>query len=140
VGASHPLQAGAAAFVSADRDELTPWFRQRRDQVTAGLVAAGLRLREPEGGWFAFADAAGLGWSSGELTRRLVTEAGVVLAPGTAFFADPGDGDGWVRVALVRDEAVTADALGRIAGFLRSATPADPVRRNSVEQPWPASR
>ena len=63
----------------------------------ARLNAAGVRTHAPDGGFYVFPDfaahrqrlaARGI-TSSGELTRRLLAEAGVALLPGSAFGCPP---------------------------------------------------
>jgi alanine-synthesizing transaminase len=50
-----------------------------------------------------------------EFTKRLITEAGVAVAPGMGFGAA---GDGFVRIALIEDEPRIALAAERIQRFL----------------------
>lgn len=125
LGAATPLQHGAAAGLAqlrgVDAAALHNRLVRRRDQLASGLARLGFGVTVPEGGWFLLADTAPLRWSSSRLAERLVREAGVLTAPGTAFFDDPTDGERWLRVCLVRDEETTAVALDRIGGFLRSA-------------------
>jgi aspartate/methionine/tyrosine aminotransferase len=52
------------------------------------------------------------------LAQRLVAEAGVLVAPGTAFFNDRAEGDRWLRLTLVRDLEETRKALDLVGDFL----------------------
>lgn len=125
LGTPHPLQRGAVALGALDEAEVDAAraeFQERRDLVCAGLRRAGFTVHTPEGGWFLLAGTAGLGRTSSELARELVTHAKVLVAPGTSFFADPAAGDDWVRIALVRDRAELAAALDRVAGHLSGAS------------------
>jgi len=82
------------------------------------LRQLGLEVRQPEGGWFVLAGTAGLGLSSSELSVKLIQRAGVLVAPGTPFFAEPRDGEGWVRTTFVCDTETLGAALDRLADFL----------------------
>ncbi|MFF2013521.1 pyridoxal phosphate-dependent aminotransferase [Streptomyces sp. NPDC058195] len=124
LGTPHPLQRGAAALGPLDGTDVTEArarFQDRRDLVCAELRRAGFTVHAPEGGWFLLAGTAGLGRTSSELAAELVTHAKVLVAPGASFFADPGAGEGWVRIALVRDRAELAPALDRVVAHLAGA-------------------
>lgn len=127
LGAATPLQHGVAAGLAQLPGVDAAWLRyrlsQRRNQVVSGLSELGFEVTAPQGGWFVFADTAAVGWNSSRLAEELVRDAGVLTAPGTAFFDDPGDGERWLRVCLVRDQETTAHAIDRIGEFLRTRTP-----------------
>lgn len=118
VGASHPLQSGAAVLSRrhlADGETL----RSMRDEMTARLTDLGFEVMVPEGGWFALARIGGLASGSTELVHRLVREAGVLVAPGSAFFSDRADGEEWIRVTFARDPTATREALARMERILQ---------------------
>lgn len=117
VGASHPLQRGAAVLAQRHVAEAGT-LRTVRDEVTNRLGKLGFEVYVPDGGWFALANLGGLAASSTELAHRLVREAGVLVAPGTAFFHDRAEGEKWIRVTFARDPAATSEALGRIEKFV----------------------
>ena len=123
LGAARPLQAGAAALpdlrtltasLAGRRDHL----ERQRDLMTDGLLAAGLDVRRPDGGWYVIAGTGPLGRPASDLATELVDAARVLVAPGTPFFADPADGDRWIRATFVRDPGQTAAALGRMTAHL----------------------
>jgi aspartate/methionine/tyrosine aminotransferase len=120
-GAAAPLQVGAAA--AADPSCAAEDFRANRDLMTDRLRGMGFQVTAPEGGWFLLGGTTGLGWASDELATALVREAGVLVAPGTPFFSDRGEGRRWIRTTFVKDPAVTAEALDRLASFLREHRP-----------------
>ncbi len=123
LGASHPLQLGAtAALTGADDRGARAAFLRRRDAVVAALRALGMAVSAPEGGWFVLADVRPLGVTGTALAHRLVESAGVLVAPGASFFADPVEGDDWIRIALVRSDAEIDAALARMARLLRVPT------------------
>jgi len=66
--------------------ELADDLRHKRDVLSAGLVAAGFSIFQPQGGYFVVADAAGLGYpDSVEFCRALPGLAGVAAIPLTSF-------------------------------------------------------
>ncbi|UNS95064.1 pyridoxal phosphate-dependent aminotransferase [Streptomyces tubbatahanensis] len=128
LGAPHPLQRGAAALgpeAEAEVASVRAEFELRRDLVCDGLREAGCTVHTPQGGWFVLARTAALAGDSAELARELVERAGVLVAPGASFFASPGAGRGWIRVALVRDRDRLAAALARVTAHL-TRTPIAP--------------
>ncbi|WP_240519393.1 pyridoxal phosphate-dependent aminotransferase [Amycolatopsis antarctica] len=117
VGTSHPLQSGAAAVLPEDFCT-AEMLRERRDAVSARLSGMGFDVQTPEGGWFVLAGVGPHSASSSQLARRLVTEAGVLVAPGTAFFSDRAEGERWIRVTFARDPDATDKALELLADFV----------------------
>jgi N-succinyldiaminopimelate aminotransferase len=77
--------------------------------------------RRPPGGFFLWLDVAKFGGSEA-VTRRLWSEAGVRVVPGRYLARKHADGsnpgEDYIRVAMVHDQATTADALHRIVGVL----------------------
>ncbi|WP_242344070.1 aminotransferase class I/II-fold pyridoxal phosphate-dependent enzyme [Anaeromyxobacter terrae] len=100
--------------VAANRER----YQRRRDALVAAFGAAGWRIPQPAASMFAWAPIPEpfrpLG--SLEFARRLVEEAGVCVAPGVGFGAA---GEGFVRIALVEDEARLALAAERVHGMLQ---------------------
>jgi len=121
VCAPTPLQEGAAAVSTANSG--ADDFRAARDAMVERLTGAGLKvLFPPEGGWFVFARIDGVTpLPSDEFAVRLLDEAGVLVAPGPAFFADPRDGRPWIRTSFVRDPETLDQGLKRLENFLRTA-------------------
>jgi N-succinyldiaminopimelate aminotransferase len=84
--------------------------------------------QEPAGGFFLWLDV-----GDGETAaRRLWAEAGLRVLPG-GYMAQPGadgvnPGAAYIRVALVHELAVTADALTRLARVLEAMSPQEPSR------------
>ena len=118
VCASTPLQQGAAAaagFRGGAGD-----LQDRRDRMVKRLGQAGLEVFAPEGGWFVFAGITGVtAWSAQELAEQLLRRAGVLVAAGTPFFADPREGGRWIRTTFVRDRDATDEGLDRLVRFVR---------------------
>ncbi|MEP7100743.1 MAG: pyridoxal phosphate-dependent aminotransferase [Burkholderiales bacterium] len=104
--------AGAADFVPG----LIGRLQHCRDTLLPQLAALpGVQVATPEGGMYAFFRVEGQNDSLG-FAKRLVTEAGVGLAPGAAF----GDeAEGWLRWCFAsREPARLTQGVERLKSFL----------------------
>jgi aspartate/methionine/tyrosine aminotransferase len=112
-------RAGLAALAAAD--ELVPavagHLRLCRDTLVEALQAVpGVQVSRPAGGMYAFLRAAGHD-DSLAMAKRLVTQAGLGLAPGVAFGPE---GEGWLRWCFAsRDPQRLVRGVERLAGALR---------------------
>lgn len=120
VGTSGPLQHGAAVFSADDLPRTGAELQQARDEMVSGLRSCGFNVDSPEGGWFVLAEIGDLAGSASELARELVGAAGVLVAPGTAFFERREDGERWVRLTFARDHQSTSIGLSRMLAHLGS--------------------
>ena len=114
-----PLQP-AAAYALSEADDyprrLAASLRQRRDLLCAGLNAAGLPTRAPQGTYFAVSDIRGLGWPDGlSFCRALPQRAGVVGIPLQGFY-DSDEGRHLVRWAFCKRPEVLEAGLERLVG------------------------
>jgi len=114
------VQAAAAVALDECDDDVArirEQYRRRRDAVVRHFGAAGFPIPVPKATMFAWAPLppAARHLGSLEFTKRLITEAGVAVAPGMGFGAA---GDGYVRIALLEDEPRVKLAAERIAAFL----------------------
>lgn len=75
----------------------------------------GLRVRMPEGGIFLMVDVRPTGLSGEDVAERLLREAGVAVMPGESFGPEAA---GHIRIGLVADDAVLAEAASRIGRFM----------------------
>src|SRR6266850_708283 len=77
--------------------------------------------KRPPGGFFLWLDVSQHGGSEGA-TVKLWKEAGLRVLPGNYAARPQADGtnpgDGYIRIAMVQDRAVTADALHRLVAVL----------------------
>jgi aspartate/methionine/tyrosine aminotransferase len=94
-----------------------------RDTLIPLLQAVpGIQVASPKGGMYAFfrfEDQARFG-DSLDVAKRLVTEAGLGLAPGDAFMVKPGpEARGWLRWCFAsQDPARLRQGVGRLTGWL----------------------
>ncbi len=117
-----PAQAVAAAalddeaHVIANRQAYAQKF-DLADQIVGGRYG----YRRPAGGFFLWLDVSAQGGSV-TVTQRLWQEAGLRVLPGefAAFTMPDGSNPGrdYIRVAMVHDNATTADALHRLVNVL----------------------
>lgn len=111
-------QAGIVALRDGEASvrRLRAHLAARRDQVRTVLgTLPGATLAEPQGAFYAFLRIDGL-TSSASLASRLVSEAGVALAPGSAF--GPG-GEGYLRLCFAASDATLGEALERLQPHLK---------------------
>jgi aspartate/methionine/tyrosine aminotransferase len=87
------------------------------DQILGGRYG----YRRPAGGFLLWLDVSAHGGDEA-VTLRLWREAGLRVIPGRYLARDQADGSnpgaGYIRVALVQDQATTAEALHRLVGVL----------------------
>jgi N-succinyldiaminopimelate aminotransferase len=110
-----PLQHAAAAALGLPRtviDDLRDDLRDRRDQLCAGLEAAGLRPLIPAGTYFVTAD---VGTDALEFCATLPERCGVVAIPMPAFYDDKDAARTSVRFAFCKRADVIAEAARRLA-------------------------
>ena len=121
---SSVAQHAALAALAGPQDpvrEMYDAFRERRDYVVERIEAIpGVSAPRPEGAFYAFLDVRELEGTSLEIAKRLLSEYGVVVAPGGGF----GEaGEGHLRVSFAngldrlelgfdRIEAMVRDELG----------------------------
>ena len=90
-------------------------FRRARDFLTAELARIpGVSAAPPAGAMYSFFRVDGIS-DSLAFCKRLVREAKLGLAPGSAFGPE---GEGFVRWCFASGEARLADGIARLSGFL----------------------
>jgi aspartate/methionine/tyrosine aminotransferase len=90
-------------------------MKQSRDIICSGLAATGrVRFARPEAAFYLFCSVDGEE-DTRTLAKRLVDEAGLGVAPGSAFGAG---GEGYIRLCFARSPEQIAEATRRFAGWL----------------------
>ncbi|WP_246188098.1 aminotransferase class I/II-fold pyridoxal phosphate-dependent enzyme [Paenibacillus tengchongensis] len=127
-GVFEPVQEAAVtalelAMKGDGQLSVAPLYERRRDIFVEALASAGWLVPKPKATMFIWAPLpktyGGGGLSDGRsrgFARELLLETGVAVIPGDAFGAQ---GAGYVRIALVEEEARLLEAAQRIGAFLR---------------------
>jgi len=90
-------------------------FRERRDYLIAALnKISGIKCVVPSGAFYAFPDISSFGLSSADFAHRLLEEAGVAAASGTAFGSF---GEGFIRLSYANSLDNLKIAVERIDKF-----------------------
>lgn len=89
-------------------------YRQRRDALVDALQRNGLPTERPEASMYVWTRLPDGETESASFAVRLVEATGVAVAPGIGFGQA---GEGWMRLALVREPEVLSEAAERIGRF-----------------------
>ncbi|WP_436934873.1 pyridoxal phosphate-dependent aminotransferase [Halovenus marina] len=116
-----PAQYAAIAALTGPQDpheEMLDAFSARRafvfDRLGSLPVVSATR---PEGAFYAFVDVSDLPGSSADIAKRLLTEYGVVTAPGSAFGAG---GEGFLRLSFANSMDRLELGLDRLESMVRT--------------------
>jgi N-succinyldiaminopimelate aminotransferase len=118
-----PLQHAAAAALRLPRSEIEALrddLRAKRDQLCAGLQAAGLRPLVPAGTYFVNAD---VGMDAARFCVELPERCGIVAIPTSVFYDDKDVAATLVRFAFCKRGEVIDEAARRLASSTRSLPP-----------------
>ena len=112
-------QFGGLAAIEAPRDcvhAMAEQFDERRALLSERLMAIeGIKLRAPEGAFYAFPDVSQWGLDSMTLCNRLLDQVGLAVVPGVAF----GD-DRCIRLSCAAAPATIENGIDRLNRFLTS--------------------
>lgn len=116
-----PLQKAAIAAVSGDQACVTETrnaYERRRNALCDGMSRIGWKMEKPEATMFVWAKIPEGFSDSMSFALELVEKSGLLVTPGSAFGPS---GEGYVRLALVQDEAVLSEAadLVEACGILK---------------------
>lgn len=113
-------QHAALAAITGTQDpvrEMYDAFRERRDYLTERVDnIPHISCPRPEGAFYAFLDVSELGGSSFDVAERLLSDYGVVAAPGSAF-SDAGEG--YLRLSFANSMERLELGLDRIERMVR---------------------
>jgi len=112
--------AGIAALKEAlpDSERMRREYDRRRQFIVPGLRALGFGLAsEPNGAFYAFANAKRFGADSYALAFEILERAKVCVAPGVGFGRN---GEGYLRFSYASSLENIEEALRRLKGFLEA--------------------
>lgn len=95
-------------------DEFVATYDERRKVVMPGLKRMGMNLGRPAGGLFLYASVDHLDPSAFNFCRRALTEAKVLIFPGTAY----GSGEGRLRVSILAPKDRLEVAVQRLESIV----------------------
>lgn len=107
-------QKAAEAAVDGPQDcvaVMREAYRERRDLAVELLRAAGMLVTVPHGAFYILADVSRAGRDSYAISRRLVAEHRVAVAPGETFGPS---GAGLVRISLATGRDLLEEGIGRL--------------------------
>ena len=118
---SPPTISQVAAVQAFDRldefDAMVRGYACNRDILVQGLAGIGIaHVAPPDGAFYVYADVSHLGLDSSELCRRMLGEAGVVVAPGWDF--DPVRGGSSIRFSCSGATVTVVTAVERLRDWL----------------------
>ncbi len=88
-------------------------YSRRRDLMVKGLQDVGFEVESPRATFYLWIKVPE-GYTSSDLTERLLEDAGLVVTPGNGF-GEPGEG--YFRIALTQKRARLAEAVERLKAF-----------------------
>ncbi|TEB16634.1 LL-diaminopimelate aminotransferase [Pelotomaculum sp. FP] len=113
-GVFFAVQEAAVAALTGPQEcvkENARTYQRRRDVLVDGLAKLGWQMPKPNASMFLWAPIPRGYTSSSHFAADLLERAGIIVIPGIAF----GEmGEGYVRIALVKDEIMLAEAVQRI--------------------------
>ena len=117
-----PLQHVAIATYNDEEhvEDNRRLYREKFD-LADQIIGDRYNYRRPAGGFFLWLDVSAQGGSEA-VTERLWREAGLRVVPGRYLAREQADGSNpgadYIRVAMVQDKAITAEALHRLVAVL----------------------
>ena len=115
-GAFDAVQLAGMAALEGDQscvERMRSLYQGRRDVLCDGLAELGFKANRPQATFYVWCQVAE-GYTSTEMTMKLLNDAGLVTTPGNGF---GGPGEGYIRFALTVDEKRLQEALERLAGL-----------------------
>jgi aspartate aminotransferase len=129
-----PAQVAATAALTGPQDvvaQMADIYRRRRDALISLLTQHGIEHVRPNGAFYTWVSLGDRQQTARDLSRELLTERGVAIAPGTAFGPS---GEGWVRLSLANDDELLLEGAERLIAFLHDERSASPSSRATAQQ------
>jgi N-succinyldiaminopimelate aminotransferase len=117
-----PMQHVAiAAYNDEQHVEVNRQLYREKFDLADQIIGDRYRYRRPAGGFFLWLDVSAQGGSE-VATQRLWSEAGLRVVPGRYLAREQADGSNpgadYIRVAMVHDNEITAEAMHRLVAVL----------------------
>jgi LL-diaminopimelate aminotransferase len=112
-GLFQAIQVAGIEALRANKEnilEIKKTYARRRDIMVEGLRDSGFKVNPPRATFYLWVPVPN-SYTSVKLATRLLQEAGVVVTPGNGF-GYPGEG--YIRLALTKDESRLLEAIERI--------------------------
>ncbi|PYE49749.1 aminotransferase class I/II-fold pyridoxal phosphate-dependent enzyme [Paenibacillus barcinonensis] len=109
-----PIQRAAISAITGDQSDVArvrAIYEERRDMLCEGFAKLGWAINKPEATMFIWTRIPAHYDTSEQFATDLVTKAGVIVTPGSAFGPS---GEGYVRLALVQDIEQLQQALDAV--------------------------
>ncbi|MCK6075198.1 aminotransferase class I/II-fold pyridoxal phosphate-dependent enzyme [Paenibacillus silvae] len=109
-----PIQRAAISAITGDQTDVgrvRAIYEERRDMLCEGFAKLGWLIDKPEATMFIWTRIPAHYSTSEQFATELVTKAGVIVTPGSAFGPS---GEGYVRLALVQDIEQLQQALDAV--------------------------
>lgn len=90
--------------------EMVRIYSRRRDLMVKGLQEAGFEIKSPRATFYLWVEVPG-GYTSAQLAKHLLENAGLVVTPGNGF-GEPGEG--YFRIALTQKRERLEEAIQRL--------------------------
>ena len=113
-GVFQAVQEAAIAALSGSQDcveAMRAIYKERRDALVDGLSAIGFVVDRPKASFYVWIGVP-QGRTSASFASALLSEAGIVMTPGTGFGRH---GEGYIRAALTVDVSRIKEAVERVA-------------------------
>jgi LL-diaminopimelate aminotransferase len=111
------VQDAAIAALAGDQQcvaDMCALYQSRRDLVLGALEAIGIECEAPKATIYVWAKVPE-GLTSAEFTERVLTEAHVIVTPGSGYGPD---GEGYIRISLTTPDDQLLEAVHRIQATL----------------------
>jgi len=112
-GAFQAIQLAGIEAITGDQTcvrQMNEIYKRRRDIMVDGLNKLGFTVDSPKATFYLWVEVPS-GFTSAQITSRLLEEAGLVVTPGNGF-GEPGEG--YFRIALTQKSDRLAEALNRL--------------------------
>lgn len=119
VGAAAPLQTAAAQAMRLPisyYDELSEFYRERRDYLLTELTKLGFKCVSPAGAYYIMADFSAFGYDDDVVFAKFLAEKiGVAVVPGSSFYRkEASDGKKFIRFCFCKEMVTLQAAVERL--------------------------